>query len=1098
MKGTAFFLDDLMVEPTKNLVHLSSGPQTLQPRLMDVLVALSARQGEVVSADELVELCWPDKTLGDNPVHKCIAELRRALGDDARNARFIKTVPRKGYMIVANVSDMASTDAKGTPFWLDTSPFPGNRPYEVSEAPIFFGRRQVLEDLKAQIASLAEHKCSWLVLRGAARCGMSSLLHAGLLPLVPRLKAAGCRIEKAHLLDFRRHTGVDANDIILKWLLDERLLDRGKDLSFYQGLLQSCLDGDEGARDLLDVYLGPSGPEMTPKQRHLLVLDHLEAVASTPEQSGNMLFGFLLKTLSMSRHYVLVTAIKPQIMYHHAGLAEHLQAAQQYSIPDFNPSELREVICQSAMAAGLSFDYDESARESLDAKIAEEIAHQAVPIGAIQCLLQHLYSARTLNRLTFREYRRTGGVAGFLAKKADAALRQASEDERAALQEIFFHVTQLSPTGEGLVPTPPVSCQSVGTGPCQTLIDRLISSDALRASAKDGNALVQLSHTGLLVHWQWLADWSNDNIDGFYARHDLKVAAERWQRHQQQDHYLGIAKTTVAKARTMASRTPFALGDKERSFLQKSEQKYSRRNGLRAAIAGVMTVAVLGLAGLSYSIDRKNTQLRETRQTAESLISSVLHDLKDKLEPIDKLELIEIVGVRAQEYFESAGTSQLTGVALTQWVEALNIMGKVRVEKLDYAQARQFFLSSQSVLDNAPAHFRKMPGFLEQAMITSYWLGYIPFKQGAFADAQPHWQAYLDIADQLVAQDSSSSKWQREKSYALTNLGSLAEKTGQLEEAAAHLEASAALKRGILETEPGDVATRSSLANTLSWQATTLMKSGSLHKARDIYQNALSEALQLSASMPENFRRLRQVALLKHRLALVTYDLGELAEASEHAASSQEILARLMTNDPENRLYKQRMLWSLLLRSKVLRHRSEIDGSLEQIQQAEALLDSAKAAEMPGFVSLLQQEQARLFHSMGQIPAALVMINRALDMHRRSTTDTVDAVLVAAELLATKSQMLGASDRIADSQLIADIEDTASRMQSLTTAQKTPRANALLVTIAGLTESGHTTGRLMQKLELSGYRNPDYLTFVPQGDATAEPRKLTTSDGGTS
>lgn len=50
---------------------------------MDVLLLLCQQKGLVVSADEIVAQCWPNAPIGDNPVHKAITNLRRALGDKA-------------------------------------------------------------------------------------------------------------------------------------------------------------------------------------------------------------------------------------------------------------------------------------------------------------------------------------------------------------------------------------------------------------------------------------------------------------------------------------------------------------------------------------------------------------------------------------------------------------------------------------------------------------------------------------------------------------------------------------------------------------------------------------------------------------------------------------------------------------------------------------------------------------------------------------------------------------------------------------------------------------------------------------------------------
>jgi DNA-binding winged helix-turn-helix (wHTH) protein/TolB-like protein len=73
------------------------------PRSMDVLDCLAERHGEVVSHEELLGRFWQSTFTSDHAVHKVIAELRSALGDDAHQPRYIRTVPKRGYSLIAEV-----------------------------------------------------------------------------------------------------------------------------------------------------------------------------------------------------------------------------------------------------------------------------------------------------------------------------------------------------------------------------------------------------------------------------------------------------------------------------------------------------------------------------------------------------------------------------------------------------------------------------------------------------------------------------------------------------------------------------------------------------------------------------------------------------------------------------------------------------------------------------------------------------------------------------------------------------------------------------------------------------------------------------------
>lgn len=96
--------------------QLLSGKERLDlnARYFDALVLLVREQGRLVDKDRFFEEVWDDVVVSDSALTQCIKEIRRQLGDDAADPRFIQTVPRHGYRFVAEVSIAAgSTPADG-------------------------------------------------------------------------------------------------------------------------------------------------------------------------------------------------------------------------------------------------------------------------------------------------------------------------------------------------------------------------------------------------------------------------------------------------------------------------------------------------------------------------------------------------------------------------------------------------------------------------------------------------------------------------------------------------------------------------------------------------------------------------------------------------------------------------------------------------------------------------------------------------------------------------------------------------------------------------------------------------------------------------
>ncbi|HVE22406.1 MAG TPA: transcriptional regulator [Acidocella sp.] len=83
-------------------------------RALDILLALIERPGEVVSKQELMRRVWPGIAVEESNLRVNIASLRKALGDQTETARFIGSVPGRGYCFVAPVSRGAEAPARAT------------------------------------------------------------------------------------------------------------------------------------------------------------------------------------------------------------------------------------------------------------------------------------------------------------------------------------------------------------------------------------------------------------------------------------------------------------------------------------------------------------------------------------------------------------------------------------------------------------------------------------------------------------------------------------------------------------------------------------------------------------------------------------------------------------------------------------------------------------------------------------------------------------------------------------------------------------------------------------------------------------------------
>lgn len=109
-----FRIGDWQVNPPAGQLSRNGETIRLEARTMRLLVYLAERAGEVVSIDEMLRDVWSGVIVTSDSVYQAVASLRRELGDDPKQPRYIATVPRLGYQMIATVTAAADVSIPRT------------------------------------------------------------------------------------------------------------------------------------------------------------------------------------------------------------------------------------------------------------------------------------------------------------------------------------------------------------------------------------------------------------------------------------------------------------------------------------------------------------------------------------------------------------------------------------------------------------------------------------------------------------------------------------------------------------------------------------------------------------------------------------------------------------------------------------------------------------------------------------------------------------------------------------------------------------------------------------------------------------------------
>ena len=176
---------------------------------------------------------------------------------------------------------------------------------------------------------------------------------------------------------------------------------------------------------------------------------------------------------------------------------------------------------------------------------------------------------------------------------------------------------------------------------------------------------------------------------------------------------------------------------------------------------------------LAVTAYQARNEAREQRRAAEGLVGFMLGDLKDKLEPIGRLDALDAVGTRALAYFQHQDKSQLSDEALAQRAKALTLIGEIADTRGDLDGALGRYREAMASTGELARRHPDNPECLFDHAQNVFWVGEIARQRGQTADAERAMREYKRLADQMVSLQPDNRKWQLEVKYANSSLAAL-------------------------------------------------------------------------------------------------------------------------------------------------------------------------------------------------------------------------------------------------------------------------------------------------------------------------------------
>lgn len=509
-------------------------------------------------------------------------------------------------------------------------PFRGLSTFNRQHAQLFFGRRHevldALQGLGDQAGSDPEsltaigkgHYKRWLQIEGNSGSGKSSLVQAGLLPLV----------EQGALW---ARTGFEC------WKTIGPMLPGKRPVKKLAEAMEHALKPDAAQRDSLTLGKRLEADEQAlasalndyrePGTAFLLVIDQFEELLTFADEAARRQFDALLACALGDADCPLfvISTVRADFLDRYdqlPRLAERYNVAcQRYFLPSISERGLRDIITGPARLAGLDVS------EVLTALLDDASYDMAGALPLVENALRELWTLRRGARLSGDDYRAQGGLAGMLAKQADALLTELDADPslagkgRVGALELLLRLTRINDgnrhtrqrirrddalitAGHGNITTGErILTRLSGMGAEDTPTEAQARLRLVTVSSETDGQYVDLIHETLVRarrrppgtgtetgYWPSLFDYIARHHQRDFHRRQLESQAERWAQSR------GLARwTRLASQSDLADFKPIALqpGSRVARFI-----KWSRR--AQWAYGGITGLAVLTLSAYSF------------------------------------------------------------------------------------------------------------------------------------------------------------------------------------------------------------------------------------------------------------------------------------------------------------------------------------------------------------------------------------------------------------------------------------------------------------------------------------------------------------------
>jgi len=410
----------------------------------------------------------------------------------------------------------------------------------------------------------------------------------------------------------------------------------------------------------------------------------------------------------------------------------------------------------------------------------------------------------------------------------------------------------------------------------------------------------------------------------------------------------------------------------------------TRRLVRRSLSFAALFLVVFGIWRYTADLAVARAEAEERRAQAEDLINFMVGDLRGKLEPVQRLDILDDVAEKALKYVRSSKLESASPEELIAQVQALNQLGDVRISQGNLSGAMTLFRQSLERATVAVQRAPKNPEAKYALALSQFWLANGYRLQDQPARGMAHARAYLALTTELAEKYPANDKYVLESAYAHSQNGMLLEDQRDFPGAIAEFQRTLAIKEAYSARRPDDDVAKEDIARTMNKLAFAMQKNGDLRTALRYFENEVALREELVRRNPQQIRWKQDLAVSHSFLAWALEDLGHPEEALKQRLADVAVHQELVAHDPANKTWKRNLVRAHSSLGRLVGLSGELAEAERHLRAAEegsrALVDAEPArASHRGDLSRSKAHYARVLLANGRTDAAGIKAAEAIE-----------------------------------------------------------------------------------------------------------------------